>query len=553
MNPETHSQLLGQIADLRRRLEEAEETVRALRAGEVDAVFVEGETDRVYTLEPTDRPYRLAVDTIPEPAATLTVEGDILHCNRRLVHLLERALPSLVGRPLADFVSPESRPALAALLRDGELAEVRGDVAWLPHISPPSPAHVAVRALAEGALGLCLLVVDVSERRHYEELQRTQLALREADRKKDEFLATLAHELRNPLAPMRNAVEILRARCAGNDELAWPVGVLDRQVELMARLLEDLLDVSRISRNRLELRTERVDLAAVVEAALVTSQPLIAARGHQFDLTMPGEPIPLDADPQRLAQVFANLLNNAAKFTEEGGSIRLAAERDGDQVVVTVADTGIGISAEMLPHIFEIFSQENPTEVRSQGGLGVGLSLVKGLVALHGGSVEVHSEGAAQGTSFVVRLPVAVAATLRRKEAARPEASSSTRRVLVVDDNHDSADSLAALLKILGHEVTTAYDGAQAVETAAELRPEVVLLDIGMPVLDGFEACRRIREQPWGRDMHLIALTGWGQDDDRRRSREAGFDSHLVKPVDADELIRAVSSAPGDPAPDRTP
>lgn len=551
MDPDTQGPLHDQIADLRRRLEEAEETVRALRAGEVDAVFVEGESDQVYTLEPTDRPYRLAVDTIPEPAATLTLEGNILHCNRRLVHLLERPLPSLIGRPLADFVSPESRPALTALLRGGELGEVRGDVAWLPHQSPPSPAHVAVSALPEGALGVCLVLVDVSERRHYEELQRTQMALREADRRKDEFLATLAHELRNPLAPMRNAVEILRAQCAANAELDWPVGILDRQVELMARLLEDLLDVSRISRNRLELRTERVDLAAVVEAALETSRPLIAAGRHELTMAMPAEPISLDADPQRLAQVFANLLNNAAKFTEQGGSIRLAVERDADQVVVTVADTGIGISADMLPHIFEIFSQENPTEARSQGGLGVGLSLVKGLVALHGGSVEVHSEGAAKGTSFVVRLPVAVGATVRRREAARPEAPSR-RRVLVVDDNHDSADSLAALLKILGHEVTTAYDGAQAVETAAELRPEVVLLDIGMPVLDGFEACRRIREQPWGRGMHLIALTGWGQEEDRRRSRDAGFDSHLVKPVDADDLIRAVASAPVNSTADRS-
>jgi len=550
MDPDSQGQLLDQIADLRRRLEEAEETVRALRAGEVDAVFVEGEGDQVYTLEPTDRPYRLAIDTISEPAATLTLEGDILHCNRRLVHLLERTLPSLVGRPLADFVSPESRPALTALLREGALAEVRGDFAWLPHHSPPSPAHVAVSALAEGALGLCLVLVDVSERRHYEELQRTQMALREADRRKDEFLATLAHELRNPLAPMRNAVEILRARCAGEPELDWPVGILDRQVELMARLLEDLLDVSRISRNRLELRTERVDLAAVIEAAQETSQPLIDAGRHQLTLKLPAQPIPLDADPQRLAQVFANLLNNAAKFTGEGGTIRLAAERDGDHVVVTVADSGIGISAEMLPHIFEIFSQENPSEVRTQGGLGVGLSLVKGLVALHGGSVEVHSEGAFKGTSFVVRLPIAVGATVRRGEPPRPEAPSR-RRVLVVDDNHDSADSLAALLKIMGNEVTTAYDGAQAVEIAAALRPEVVLLDIGMPVLDGFEACRRIREQPWGRAMHLIALTGWGQHEDRRRSQEAGFDAHLVKPVDADDLIRAVASAPAAPAADR--
>jgi signal transduction histidine kinase/ActR/RegA family two-component response regulator len=540
MDPGTPGPLLRENEDLRRRLEEAEEAIRALRAGEVDAVFVEGEQDQVYTLERPDSPYRLAVETMSQPAATLTCEGTILYCNKRFARLLDRPPQFLIGRPLQDFVSPESRTALAGLLRDGELAEAKGDVTWQPHMASPLPGYLGVSPLREGALGDCLVVADLTQERHYEELEKSQAALRDADRRKDEFLATLAHELRNPLAPMRNAVEILKVTGADQAEFDWAVGVLDRQVGLMARLLEDLLDVSRISRNRMELRVDRVELATILQAALETSQPLIAARRQELTLEFPPEPIPLDADPQRLAQVFANLLNNAAKYTESGGGIRLVAKRDGDEVVVSVIDAGIGIGADMLPHIFEIFSQENPAGLRSQGGLGVGLSLVKGLVGLHGGSVEARSDGPGRGTAFVVRLPVATTEPAARREPPMAAALPKTR-ILIVDDNHDSADTMAALLKRMGHEVATAYDGAQAIEAADALRPDVMLLDIGMPVLDGYEACRQIRQQPGGRGIFLVALTGWGQEEDRRRTHEAGFDKHLVKPVDPNELLRVVA------------
>jgi PAS domain S-box-containing protein len=381
--------------------------------------------------------------------------------------------------------------------------------------------------------------LDITDRKQAEE------ELRHADRKKDEFLATLAHELRNPLAPIRNAVQILNAKGLRHPDLQLVRGVIGRQVQLMARLLEDLLDVSRISRNWLELRTERVELAAVLDGALETSRPVIEAAGHELTLTLPPEPIHLEADPVRLAQVFANLLNNAAKYTDEGGRIRLTAERQGSDVIVSVRDSGMGIAAEVLPRIFEIFSQAKLASERSQDGLGIGLSLVKGLVELHGGSIEARSDGPGRGSEFVVRLPVAAEAPVR--EPARPHADdrqppATKWRILVVDDNHDSADSLAMLLQIMGNEVGTAYDGEQAVEAAEAIRPDVALLDIGMPKLNGYDTCRRIREQPWGQGMVLIALTGWGQAEDRRRAEAAGFNLHIVKPVDPEFLMKLLAS-----------
>jgi signal transduction histidine kinase/CheY-like chemotaxis protein len=401
--------------------------------------------------------------------------------------------------------------------------------------TPHEPAERDLRLLDV----LARQAADIIERRRGEE------ALRDADRRKDEFLATLAHELRSPLAPIRNAVQIFKAKDPPDPELQWGRGVIDRQVQIMARLLEDLLDVSRISRNRLELRQERVELAAVVEAALETSRPVIEAGDHELTVTLPPAPIHFQADPLRLAQVFANLLTNAAKYTEEGGRILLTAERQGSDVVVAVKDSGIGIAAEMLPRVFEIFSQSERALTRSQGGLGIGLSLTKGLVELHGGSIEARSDGLGQGSEFTVRLPIAV--DLPFREADRPGEDDEQQlvtkcRILIVDDNRDSADSLAMLLRIMGNEVGTAYDGEQAVAAAEEQRPEVVLLDIGMPKLNGYDACRRIREQPWGREMLLIALTGWGQEEDRRRTDEAGFNQHLVKPVDPAVLRKLLAS-----------
>jgi len=376
-------------------------------------------------------------------------------------------------------------------------------------------------------------------------LRASEDALRLADRRKDDFLAMLAHELRNPLAPIRNAVHIFKVKSPSDPDLQWGRDVIDRQVTQMTRLLDDLLDVSRISHNRLDLRLQRVDLGAVLMSAVETSRPLIDGAGHELTITLPPRPIYLDADPVRLAQVFSNLLNNSAKYTARPGHIRVAAEpREGD-VVVSISDDGIGITAEALPHVFDMFTQARPALDQSRGGLGIGLSLVRGLVALHGGEVAAESQGAGHGSRFTVRLPLvappAASAPGLAPEIAEP-ASPANRRILIADDLEDSADSLATLLRLMGHEVWTAHDGEDALGAAERYRPEIVLLDLGMPKLDGYEACRRIREEPWGRNMVLIALTGWGQEDDRRRTGEAGFDVHLVKPVDPAVLLRLLDS-----------
>jgi PAS domain S-box-containing protein len=368
--------------------------------------------------------------------------------------------------------------------------------------------------------------------------------LKEADRRKDEFLATLAHELRNPLAPMRNAVQVLRLKGPDKPELRWGRDVIDRQIEHLSRLLDDLLDISRITRNKLELRKQRIELAEVVNGAVETSRPLIEQCGHELTVTLPPQPIYLSGDLVRLSQVFLNLLNNAAKYTERGGRIWLSAEQQGSEVVVRVEDTGVGIPPEKLPRLFDIFFQVDRTLERAQGGLGIGLSLVRRLVELHGGAVEARSEGVGKGSEFSVRLPVLVE---RPKPSPAQESiggvtkATTARRILLVDDNRDSADSLAMLLRLSGNEVHTAYDGLEGVEAAEQFRPEVVLLDIGMPKLSGEDACRRIRSEPWGTDMLLIALTGWGQEEDRRRCMQAGFDYHIMKPVDPDALIKLLA------------
>ena len=390
------------------------------------------------------------------------------------------------------------------------------------------------------------LLVEVTERRRAEEqlrelnqtleqrvAERTD-ALRELDRRKDTFLATLAHELRNPLAPVRNAMHLLHMKCPAEPELQWIRQVIDRQVQQMSRLVDDLMDVSRISLGKIRLRREHVELAKVVMGAVETSRPLIDELDHELKLTMPPDPVIVDADEVRLTQVFMNLLTNAAKYSEKGSHIELRAAREGNEVVVSVKDTGIGIPADNLRTIFDMFSQVEEALSRSQGGLGIGLCLVKQLVEMHGGRIEARSEGPGKGSEFVVRLPIIVEIGNGRSaddtgEDAKP---TSNLRVLVVDDNRDAALSFAMLLKMMGNNVRTALDGEEAVRTAGEFHPHVVLLDIGMPKMNGYEAARTIRDEPWGKNMILIAVTGWGQDEDRRKSQQAGFDRHMVKPVD---------------------
>jgi CheY-like chemotaxis protein len=389
-----------------------------------------------------------------------------------------------------------------------------------------------VRNAAGKIIGASKVARDITDRK------QAEAALREADRRKDEFLATLAHELRNPLAPIRNSLHILRMT-AGNDPTAERVcEMMERQVNNMVRLVDDLMEVSRITRGLIDLRKEETDLAAVLRSAVETSRPLITAAEHQLAITIPQEPIPLYGDAIRLGQIFANLLNNAAKYTDRGGQIWLNARRDQNEVVVSVRDSGIGISAATLANVFEMFMQADRSSNRAQGGLGIGLTLVKRLTEMHGGTVSAHSEGPGQGSEFIVRLPVATVQPANTTQPPSSQRSTSLpqRRVLVVDDNEDSAASLGMLLEFLGTDVQIAHDGATALTIIESYRPDVVLLDIGMPGMDGFEVARRVRQHVDFNNILLIALTGWGQSEDRDRTRNAGFDHHLVKPADITAL-----------------
>ena len=450
----------------------------------------------------------------------------IIGANRSAIQATTDETPSPLGALTAALIGRSGRPIGQIHLTDKPAgAFTEDDEAILVQL-----AHMASIALENARL--------------YEEL-------REGDRRKDEFLATLAHELRNPLAPIRNSLQIMRLAGADRSTMDDSRAMIERQVQQMVRLVDDLLDISRISRGKMELRRERVELATAIAGAVETSRPLIERMGHTLTVTLPTQPVHLHADLTRLAQVFLNLLNNAAKYSQPGGRIALTAElasggcEPPDTVIVRVSDTGIGIPADMLPRIFEIFTQVDRSLERSQGGLGIGLTLVKRLTELHGGDIVARSDGPGAGSEFTVRLPI-LPESADEPEGAAPAAETPAlpaRRILVVDDNRDSADSLTMILEILGNEVHTAYDGVEAVEAATAFRPDLVFLDIGLPRLNGYDAARRIRQLPGGKNVVLVALTGWGQEDDRRRSREAGFDHHLVKPVDPEELARLLAEA----------
>ena len=395
-------------------------------------------------------------------------------------------------------------------------------------------------------IGASKVARDIAERKRNEE------ALRTADRRKDEFLAVLAHELRNPLAPLASGLQVIRLAEGKPEAIARARTMMERQLAHLVRLVDDLLDVSRINRGKMELRRSRLLLTDVVNSAIETARPLIEAAGHIFSAALPPEPIYLDGDLTRLSQVFSNLLTNSAKYTDGGGQILLEATPGPDNVVVSVRDTGIGIPPEHIGSVFEMFSQVDRTIERSSGGLGIGLSLVQGLVRMHGGTVSAQSPGPGQGSTFTVTLPVVQPTVAPVKSQAALSSSAQPRQhILVVDDNLDSATAMAMMLEFLGNEVRMAHDGLEAIKEAEQYRPDVVLMDVGMPRLNGYEATRRIRAEPWARDVFIIALTGWGQEDDRARSHEAGCDGHLVKPVnlpDLEDLLARLKAARGGPA-----
>jgi PAS domain S-box-containing protein len=431
---------------------------------------------------------------------------------------------------------PAENPALRALRENAVVGLSNHTVLVAKDGSerPVDDSAAPIRDEAGQVIGCVLVFRDVTERRRQEERQQRLAAdLAEADRRKDEFLATLAHELRNPLAPLRNGLQILKM--AGTDSAFFEQArsMMERQLGQMVRLVDDLMDVSRITRNKLELRPERIELAALVENVLESCRPLVEA-GHQLAVSLPSEPVVLLADSTRIGQVLSNLLNNAAKYTSPGGQIWLTAHREGDEAVISVRDNGVGIPPEMLERIFEMFVQVDDSLERAQGGLGIGLTLVKRLVEMHGGTVAAHSSGPGQGSEFVVRLPIPSnlpAPTVAAPADGAPVDRPAQLKVLVVDDNRDSAKTLSMLLGLMGHQTRAAHDGLEAVDAAAAFGPDVIFLDLGLPKLDGYDACRRIRQLPQGHRFTIVALTGWGQDDDRRRTAEAGFNDHLVKPV----------------------
>jgi PAS domain S-box-containing protein len=383
--------------------------------------------------------------------------------------------------------------------------------------------------------------VDLTRRKRLEE------ALIESDRRKDEFLATLAHELRNPLTPVRYAVNVLEMKGPHTPELRWAVEIIERQTQHMARLIDDLLDINRITRNTLELREETVELGSIISAAVETIQPIIEGNRQRLIVNVPDEPITLDADTVRLAQVFSNLLNNASKYSKlpdsSSGQIVLTVKREGNSAVVTIRDSGVGIPAPMLPKVFDMFTQVGRSRDQAEGGLGIGLALAKRLVEMHAGTIEARSEGLGKGSEFVVRLPVRQSPG---RDAVPPSVGSrfpqegTKRRILIADDNPDVLESFQVMLQMLGHEVETAADGLEVLEKAEQFQPEAIVLDVGMPKLDGLETARRLRRRPWARHVVLIAVTGWGDENNKRESAEAGFDVHLVKPVDAMSIVKVL-------------
>jgi two-component system CheB/CheR fusion protein len=391
---------------------------------------------------------------------------------------------------------------------------------------------------------------DELERRVHERtvaLARANQALQEADRRKDEFLAMLAHELRNPLAPIRTGLQVLRMPPSHGLSPERIMQMIEHEIHQLTRLVDDLLDVSRITRGKIELRKETVDLATIVSHAVETVRPLINAQKQRLSAHLPDEPIHLEADPTRLEQIFSNLLHNAAKYTEAKGRIELTAERCECDVIVRIRDNGIGISAELLPRLFDIFTQADRSLARSQGGLGIGLTLVRSLVQLHGGSVTARSEGPGKGSEFVVRLQALMPTPnihvpgMGRSEGAEP-ASDAPLRILVVDDNEGAAETLVLLLKAWGHDVRCAWDGPAALLATRTFQPDVILLDIGLPGMNGFDVARHIRHEP-GKQPFIAAVTGYGQEDDRRQSHEAGFDEHLIKPVSPTTLKQVLVNA----------
>jgi signal transduction histidine kinase len=536
--------------------------------GSVNILIVDDEPRNLAVLESIldDPSYRLVRATSGDEALLALMADEFA------LLVLDVRMPGMTGFELAHMIKVRKKTARIPIIfltayynEDQHILEGYGTGAVDYLHKPVNPSvlkskvsvfaelHRKGRELEEANRRLSELNASLDQRvtERTMELQESEARLREAGRRKDEFLATLAHELRNPLAPVRNAIHYLKLRGPATPDVLWASEVIDRQVGAMGRLIDDLMDISRINRGRIELRRQRVALDAVLADAIETIQPQIDGAGHKLAVLQPPSRLMVDADRARLAQAFANLLSNAAKYTDPGGQIELRAVIDGGTAVVSVRDSGIGIAPHRLESIFEMFSQEEPALTRSRGGLGIGLALTRQLVQLHGGQISAGSEGTGRGSVFRVALPLlAVVAADAPDEPAeqKPASAEGCLRILVADDNRDAAETMALLLEMMGHQVQRVHDGAAAIDAACGFDPELVLLDIGMPGLNGYDTCRRLRAQAGGTGRTIVAVTGWGQPHDVQSAREAGFDHHLVKPVDMDALMQVVGScvaAPG--------
>jgi PAS domain S-box-containing protein len=496
-------------------------------------------------LRRSEERFRLMVEVVQDYAIfMLDGQGRVASWNAGAQRIKGYSAEEIIGRHFSAFYPPE---VAASGWPDRELESARKegrfeDEGWrLRKDGTRFWANVVITAIHDDAgqfVGFVKVTRDMTQRRRVE-------ALEEAERQMNEFLAMLAHELRNPLAPIRNALSVLQMTAPAQGKEAWARNIIDRQLTHMTRLVDDLLDVSRITSGKITLHREPIDLRDAIATAVEASRPLIDARHHRLEVTVPPEPLRMSADATRLAQVVVNLLNNAAKYTPEGGHIRLSLDSNGSQAIVRVRDNGMGITPELLPHVFDLFMQGQRSLDRSEGGLGIGLTLVHRLAHMHGGSVEAHSAGTGRGSEFVVRLPLAGADAPADPGPDRSKpAPAPGRRVLVVDDNADSAESMCLLLGMWGHEARVARSPQDALAVAAEFRPELVLLDIGLPGMDGYELAGRLREMPGGNAAMMVAVTGYGHEDDRRRSERAGFSAHLVKPVAVPNLQRVLASLP---------
>ncbi len=518
-------------------IDSAGERLRAISLLQQKAQSLEAEIDHRKEVEKSlserERELTDFFENAPVGIHQVGPNGTIQWANRADYELLGYSAEQYVGRSITEFHVDQD--VVADILDRLRRGETLSDFPARLRCKNGSIKHVLIHSSAciedgEFAYTRCF-TRDVTQQWQAEQ------ALREADRRKDHFLATLAHELHNPLAPISHSLEALRQHGVEESVAEEARRVMERQVRQLTRLVDDLLDISRITRDKLELRKERVDLAAIVRNAVETSRPLIDSAGHQLTVTLPERPVFLIADPTRMAQVFSNLLNNSAKYTDAGGRIEIEATVVGRHVDIMVRDNGVGIPCEALAYVFDMFRQADGSLERSQGGLGIGLTLVRRLVELHGGTINVQSDGPAKGSEFTVRLPIA---NIERDpaRATRPAQlrTAGKQRILVVDDNKDAGDTLTLLLQTKGHDVRTARDGLQAIDIATEFLPSAILMDVGMPNLNGYDTTRRIRQLPCGKDVRIIALTGWGQPEDVRRSTDAGCSAHLVKPVNIEKL-----------------